>query len=102
VIRVATFEGESLGNGPPVVLLLRNGDAVSPVRRELQGFDGVALPSDVSSCLGSTDYVRGAMYMGIGMVPVSGPGLKYRRIGLLRFVNNHTLRKEVAVDFEII
>jgi hypothetical protein len=40
--------------------------------------------------------------MGIGMVPVSGTGLKYRRIGLLRFVNNHALWKEVAVDFEIV
>jgi hypothetical protein len=72
------------------------------VRSELGGYDGVPLPSDVSSLLNSTDYVRGAMCMGIGMIPTSSIGQKYRRIGLLRFVRKNALQESPVVDFEIV
>jgi Heterokaryon incompatibility protein (HET) len=74
----------------------------TPVRSELGGYDGVPLPSDVSSLLDSTDYVRGATCMGIGMIPTSSIGQVYRRIGLVRFVRKNALQKRPVVDFEIV
>lgn len=73
-----------------------------PIRSELGGFDGVEVPFNISRVLDETDYVRGAMCMGIGMIQCPGLPGKYRRVGLLRFVATLALEEKGAEEFDIV